>query len=64
MLPTCPPPFPPCAVEAVVAEDTVPDCCAETGVTIGARAKVAAGTPAYKDVAEGATLSPFGILRT
>lgn len=32
------------------------------GVSIGRAAKVAAGTPAYRDVAEGATLSPFGTL--
>ena len=33
------------------------------GVTIGARAKVAAGTPVYRDLADDAVLSPFGVLK-
>ena len=33
------------------------------GITIGARAKVSAGTPVYRNLAEGATLSPFGVLK-
>jgi len=33
------------------------------GITIGARAKVAAGTPVYRDLAEDAVLSPFGVLK-
>ena len=34
------------------------------GITIGARAKVAAGMPAYRDLAADATLSPFGVFAT
>ena len=33
------------------------------GITIGARAKVAAGTPVYRDLAPDAVLSPFGVLK-
>jgi sugar O-acyltransferase (sialic acid O-acetyltransferase NeuD family) len=34
------------------------------GVKIGAKATVAAGTPAFSDLADGKTLSPFGMFRS
>ena len=33
------------------------------GISIGAGAKISAGMPVYRDVADGATLSPFGTLK-
>lgn len=35
--------------------------CTVPGVTIGARAKVAAGMPVYSNLKDDATLSPFGV---
>ena len=39
------------------------NACTVPGVRIGEGATVAAGTPAFADVAPGTTLSPFGTLR-
>ncbi|MBR4654192.1 MAG: acetyltransferase [Kiritimatiellae bacterium] len=39
------------------------NACTVPGVKIGSWARISAGTPAYGDVADGATLSPFGLLR-
>ncbi len=39
------------------------NACTVPGVKVGARAKVAAGTPVFANVADDATLSPFGTLR-
>ena len=39
------------------------NACTCPGVSIGARAKVAAGTPAYANVPAETTLSPFGALK-
>ena len=39
------------------------NACTVPGVTVGARAKVAAGTPVFANLADDATLSPFGTLR-
>ena len=39
------------------------NACTVPGITLGAQAKVAAGTPVYASVAEGATVSPFGTLK-
>ena len=39
------------------------NACTVPGVKVGADATVAAGTTAFADVAENATLSPFGTLR-
>jgi hypothetical protein len=33
------------------------------GVSVGANAKIAAGTPVYASVGAGETLSPFGVLK-
>ncbi len=38
--------------------------CTAPGMTVGAGATVACGTPVLKDVAPGTTLSPFGVLKT
>lgn len=40
------------------------NACTLPGVSVGADAKIAGGTPAYSNVPAGATLSPFGTLRT
>ena len=37
--------------------------CTAPGVTVGAGAVVACGVPVYANVPEGATLSPFGVLK-
>ncbi|MGN0853299.1 MAG: hypothetical protein ACI4Q3_07975 [Kiritimatiellia bacterium] len=36
------------------------NACTCPGVSVGARARIAAGTPAFANVGEGVTLSPFG----
>ncbi len=37
--------------------------CTVPGITIGDNAKVAAGVPVYTNLAEGETLSPFGVFK-
>ncbi len=39
------------------------NACTVPGTKIGERAKVAAGTPVYKDLGDDETLSPFGTLK-
>lgn len=39
------------------------NACTCPGISVGAKAKIAAGIPAFKNVAEGETLSPFGCLK-
>ena len=39
------------------------NACTVPGISLGAASKLAAGTPAYSDLGEGETLSPFGVLR-
>lgn len=39
------------------------NACTVPGSKIGERAKVAAGTPVYRNIADGETLSPFGTLK-
>jgi sugar O-acyltransferase (sialic acid O-acetyltransferase NeuD family) len=39
------------------------NACTAPGVKVGAHAKIAAGTPAYGNVGDGDTLSPFGTLK-
>jgi sugar O-acyltransferase (sialic acid O-acetyltransferase NeuD family) len=39
------------------------NACVAPGVEVGARAKIAAGMPAYVNVGDGETLSPFGLFR-
>ena len=39
------------------------NACTVPGVTVGSHARIAAGTPVYGNVADGSTLSPFGILK-
>jgi len=39
------------------------NACTVPGIKIGARAKIAAGTPVYSNVGDGETLSPFGTLK-
>jgi len=40
------------------------NACTVPGTTIGNNAKIAAGTPVYSNVHDGATLSPFGTLKS
>lgn len=39
------------------------NACTVPGITVGPRAKVAAGTPVYRHLAADETLSPFGVLK-
>jgi len=39
------------------------NACTVPGIRIGARARISAGTPAYGNVADDTTLSPFGTLK-
>lgn len=49
----------------VICEDVMmgTNSCTAPGMTIGAGATVACGTPVFKDVEPGVTLSPFGTLK-
>ena len=40
------------------------NACTVPGVTIGSHARIAAGLPVYGNVADGATVSPFGTFKT